>query len=91
MLISGGTNRSLKMEVASCSTTGTCLGLDGPSRSIPDSSLDPLRDDRSLKRLDFLSEPLGEAVGSRESVCQNTVSMITSAITVDDGNFTMTC
>ena len=61
MLRSGGTNRSLKMEGASWSTTGPRLGLAGTSRSIPDSSLDPLRDDRSLKRLDFLSEPLGEA------------------------------
>lgn len=61
MLSSGGTNRSLKTEGFSCSTTGKCLGLDGPSRSIPDSSFDPLRDERSLNLLDFLSEPLGEA------------------------------
>lgn len=67
MLRSGGTNRSLKMEVASCSTTGIGLGLDGPSRSMPDSSLDPLRDERSLNRRDFLSEPLGEAGGLRPS------------------------
>lgn len=55
MLSSGGTNLSLKMGAASWSTTGPCLGLDGLS------SLDTLRDDRSLNRLDFLSEPLGEA------------------------------
>lgn len=65
MLRSGGTNRSLKTEVASCSTTGQCFGLEGPSRS----SLDPLRDDRSLNRLSFLSEELGEAGVSRENVC----------------------
>lgn len=65
MLSSGGTKRSLKMEAASCSTTGPGLGLDGLSLSIPDSSFDPLRDDRSLNRLDFLSEPSmpGEAGG----------------------------
>lgn len=68
MLRSGGTNRSLKIEGASCSTTGPCLGLDGPSRSIPDSSLDPLRDDRSLNLLDFFSEPLGEAWLSKKKV-----------------------
>lgn len=69
MLRSGGTNCSLKTEVASFSTTGQCFGLEGPSRSIPDSSLDPLRDDRSLNRLSFLSEELGEAGVSRENVC----------------------
>lgn len=41
----------------------------GPSLSIPDSSLDPLRDDRSLNRLGFLSEPLGEAGVSTKNVC----------------------
>ena len=71
MLSSGGINRSLKMEVASCSTTGLCLGLHGPSRSTPDSSLDPLREDRSLNRLDFLSEPLGEAGVSRDRMFVN--------------------
>lgn len=68
MLSSGGTNCSLKMEAASCSTTGLRLGLEGPSRSIPDSSLDPLRDERSLNRLDFLSEPAGEPEYTRHTV-----------------------
>lgn len=67
MLRSGGTNCSLKMGGASCSTTGPCFGLKGASRSNPDSSLDPLRDDRSLNRLGFLSEPLGEAGESEEN------------------------
>lgn len=60
MLRSGGTNCSLKMDGASWSTMVTFLGLDSPSRSWQDSSLDALRDDRSLNRLDFLSEALGE-------------------------------
>lgn len=71
MLSSGGTKRSLKMEAASCSTTGPGLGLDGPSLSIPDSSFDPLRDDRSLNRLDFLSElsmPGEAGVSTKESL-----------------------
>lgn len=45
------------MEGTSCSTTVRGLGLADPSLSGPASSLEPLRDDdRSLKRLDFLSE-----------------------------------
>lgn len=54
-------NLSLKVEVASCSTTGWDFGLEGPSSSIPDSPLDPLRDDRSLNRFEVLSEEPGEA------------------------------
>jgi len=62
MLSSGGTNRSLKMEAASRSTTDGDLKLDGlagPSLSLcsPASSLELPRDDIILKRLDFLSEP----------------------------------
>lgn len=66
MLSSGGTNWSLKTEVTPCSTTEPNLGLDGPSRSIPDSSFDPPRDERSRKRLAFFSEPLGEAVEKKK-------------------------
>lgn len=61
MLRSGWMNLSLKIEVASCSTTGGDFGLEGHSSSVPDSTLDPLRDDRSLNRLGVLSEEPGEA------------------------------
>lgn len=76
MLRSGGTNCSLKTGVASRSTTGPCLGLEGPSRSDPHSSLDPLRDDRSRNLLSFLSELLGEAGLSGENVCQIAVALM---------------
>ena len=60
MLSLGGTKRSLKMEAASRSTTEGDLrlaGLADPSLCSPTSSLELLRDDIILKRLDFLSEP----------------------------------
>lgn len=66
MLRSGWMNRSLKVEVASCCTTGGDFGLEGPSSSIPDSPLDPLRDDRSLNRFGVLLEELGEAGVSKK-------------------------
>lgn len=50
--------------------------MDGPCLSIPDSSLDPLRDERSLNRFGFLSEPLGEAGVSTENVCYIGTSLI---------------
>lgn len=81
MLRPGGTNCSLKMEGASCSTTEPCFGLKGASRSNPDSSLDPLRDDRSLNRLGFLSEPLGEAGESEENkMCFYIAASVKSAV-----------
>ena len=72
MLSSGGTKRSLKMEAASRSTTDGDLRLDGladPSLCSPASSLELLRDDIILKRLDFLSEPSME--GESEIIAQN--------------------
>lgn len=69
MLSFGGTNRSLKLEVVSCSATGALLGVEGPSCSAAYSSLEPPRDERSLNRLDLPTELLGEAEVSRQSVC----------------------
>ena len=72
MLSSGGTKRSLKMEAASRSTTDGDLRQDGladPSLCSPASSLELLRDDIILKRLDFLSEPSME--GESEIIAQN--------------------
>ena len=74
MLRSGGTKRSLKMEAASRSTTEGELrlaGLADPSLCSPASSLELLRDDIILKRLDFLSELSFE--GESKAIGQNSL------------------